>query len=474
MEPITHQLSAGRMQKSSELESRLARYAYVSGILGAVSLLAVSYLLTQAGWIVRGKDMTWTTLGPLSLSASLVVLAVCGLVMASTELCLRWRIEGRASIVRHPHLAQGRYGLFFGECFLNFIMGWLALRFGIALYQLLGEYGYQNKAAYYQPFFHFLEAADQLFRYGALPYILVTRAFQYNPEADEKSFLRLLQHSGKAMREAWSKRTQPAFSSWLHWRPVDKFNVLGWLVKLFFIPLMTVFFTDQLHHVFANVRYLGEIAANGLPSSYALRNAARDFYNIGFSLLIMLDTGVAWCGYVISSRWLRNQTLTAEPTVLGWFVAASCYPPFNRTLGIYFPTPSESAFLSLEVDSLVVIMSALSIAGYAIYTAATLCFGLRFSNLTHRGIITTGPYRWVRHPAYATKNFAWWCLMFPQVVFVTWKQNHYLAAAQLIGLVGITTWYYLRALTEERHLGWDPVYVEYCSRVRYRFFPGLL
>src|SRR3546814_20885855 len=43
----------------------------------------------------------------------------------------------------------------------------------------------------------------------------------------------------------------------------------------------------------------------------------------------------------------------------------------------------------------------------AIYAWATVAFGLRFSNLTHRGILTHGPYRWTRHPAYLSKNLFW-------------------------------------------------------------------
>lgn len=42
----------------------------------------------------------------------------------------------------------------------------------------------------------------------------------------------------------------------------------------------------------------------------------------------------------------------------------------------------------------------------AIYAWATIMFGGRFSNLTHRGIITNGPYPWTKHPAY--RAYAEW------------------------------------------------------------------
>jgi hypothetical protein len=48
-----------------------------------------------------------------------------------------------------------------------------------------------------------------------------------------------------------------------------------------------------------------------------------------------------------------------------------------------------------------------------IYAWATVAFGFRFSNLTHRGILTHGPYAWTKHPAYVSKNLFWWCAVLP-------------------------------------------------------------
>jgi hypothetical protein len=48
-----------------------------------------------------------------------------------------------------------------------------------------------------------------------------------------------------------------------------------------------------------------------------------------------------------------------------------------------------------------------------IYVWSTAVFGLRFSDLTHRGIITNGPYRWVKRPAFLTKNLSWWMISVP-------------------------------------------------------------
>ncbi|HEY6452242.1 MAG TPA: isoprenylcysteine carboxylmethyltransferase family protein, partial [Steroidobacteraceae bacterium] len=77
--------------------------------------------------------------------------------------------------------------------------------------------------------------------------------------------------------------------------------------------------------------------------------------------------------------------------------------------------------------------------------------------LTHRGIITNGPYRYSRHPAYLAKNLSWWMISMPFMLGADAATS--LRCCVLLCLLnGI---YYLRAKTEERHLALDPVYREY-------------
>jgi protein-S-isoprenylcysteine O-methyltransferase Ste14 len=92
-----------------------------------------------------------------------------------------------------------------------------------------------------------------------------------------------------------------------------------------------------------------------------------------------------------------------------------------------------------------------------IYALCTVSFGLRFSNLTHRGIITSGPYRFTKHPAYWSKNLSWWLVSVPFVSEFGWKMA--LRNCCILGLVNLI--YYARARTEERHLSRDPTYVAY-------------
>ncbi len=91
------------------------------------------------------------------------------------------------------------------------------------------------------------------------------------------------------------------------------------------------------------------------------------------------------------------------------------------------------------------------------YAWATVIFGLRFSNLTHRGIITNGPYRVLKHPAYWSKNLYWWLLHMP--FLSTMGTEVALKNSALLLLVNGV--YIFRAKTEEKHLLHDPVYREY-------------
>jgi len=85
----------------------------------------------------------------------------------------------------------------------------------------------------------------------------------------------------------------------------------------------------------------------------------------------------------------------------------------------------------------------------AIYAWATIAFGIRFSNLTYRGVLTNGPYRFTRHPAYLSKNLFWWSATMPFFVtsdsMVDMVRNTF-----FLGVVSAI--YFWRAKTEEAHL----------------------
>ena len=94
-----------------------------------------------------------------------------------------------------------------------------------------------------------------------------------------------------------------------------------------------------------------------------------------------------------------------------------------------------------------------------VYAWATFAFGLRFSNLTYRGVLTNGPYRFTRHPAYLSKNAFWWAATLP---FLVTNGSATDVIRNCVCLAAVNAIYFWRARTEEEHL-WaeDPKYRAY-------------
>jgi protein-S-isoprenylcysteine O-methyltransferase Ste14 len=99
-----------------------------------------------------------------------------------------------------------------------------------------------------------------------------------------------------------------------------------------------------------------------------------------------------------------------------------------------------------------------------VFSWVTLSFGMRFSNLTHRGIIRTGPYYFTKHPGYIAKLSTFFLVSIPFVPLNGWQDA--LQRTLLLGLVAVV--YRTRAKTEERHLSADPTYRQYCEEIETR------
>jgi hypothetical protein len=179
------------------------------------------------------------------------------------------------------------------------------------------------------------------------------------------------------------------------------------------------------------------------------------------AVMFLIDVGIATVGYLATLRPLDAHIRSANPYAAGWWAALICYPPFTLMadggpldyspgLGRYDRwLAGHPLLLTLDAFALVALTG--------VYAWATVAFGLRFSNLTHRGIVTHGPYAWSKHPAYLAKNLFWWVFTLPFLttgsVTDAWRN------CAILGLVNAV--YYWRAKTEERHLRADPVYVDY-------------
>ncbi len=192
-----------------------------------------------------------------------------------------------------------------------------------------------------------------------------------------------------------------------------------------------------------------------------------------FELLFVIDVQIGTVGYLLTMRPLDAHIRSGNPFLAGWLAALLCYPPFVFGFmgGPGTFSSGESGVIAYEVntagwgywfaghETLLWIWAGWLAILTAIYAWATIAFGIRFSNLTYRGVLTNGPYRFTRHPAYLSKNTFWWCSSLPFLV-TSGSLTDVVRNTFFLGVVSAI--YYWRARTEEAHLlREDPKYREY-------------
>jgi protein-S-isoprenylcysteine O-methyltransferase Ste14 len=444
---------------------------WITGLAGTFTILLLGYAFGSNQAHLRVWEGFNGSLDEQKHYVMLVALGIVAAVMYGVELVRLWRFDRTRFKRLDPMVAKGQYGAFATDCLKRFLL--LALLFYCCRlgYMSIVEYGFRLNNRYYQPWFYTLELLWTLFLIGGLPYILLTRAYQHDVAADRKDYASLTEKCLRAILGCLPRLShiKPSFND------DDGRAARGLAVKFFFAPVMTVFFFEQFSHLQNNFDYFfGNAIPSMVSGTYDQSNFGRDLGNLLHSSIFSIDVGLAWCGYVITSRWVDNQTISAEPTMLGWFVCLISYPPIQIIGGLLLIAPGDYLYTQIPNQTLVGIFGTMMLLSYFLYVLPTIWFGLRFSNLTHRGIIRTGPYSIVRHPAYAAKNFGWWCVGFPAAIWVGFSNSWEEGLLYIAGLIFITTIYWARAMTEERHLSMDPDYQEYCRQVPYRFIPRVL
>ncbi len=182
------------------------------------------------------------------------------------------------------------------------------------------------------------------------------------------------------------------------------------------------------------------------------------------NLMFVLDVAFATVGYLLTMKPLDAHIRSATPYAAGWIAALMCYPPFIM-MGDYGPlnyhvnAGSWDMWLAdykvlLYADAVIMVFLT------GVYAWATIAFGLRFSNLTDRGVLTHGPYAFTKHPAYVSKNLFWWLADLPFLV----TSDSWVDAVRNVALMMMVSGvYFWRAKTEEKHLANDPAYGDYAD-----------
>ena len=227
-----------------------------------------------------------------------------------------------------------------------------------------------------------------------------------------------------------------------HWR--------AWAIKGFFGAFMISILPGGFQHVVSTD--LSEFSHDPVLAGTWL-----------FELLFVIDVQIGTVGYLFTLRPLDAHIRSGNPFLAGWLAALMCYPPFawgilGNILKYEYNTASWAYWFQGH-EMLLWFWAGWLVFLTAVYAWATMAFGIRFSNLTYRGVLTNGPYRFTRHPAYLSKNLFWWCTVMPFLV----TSNSLVDAIRNTVFLGlVSAIYYWRARTEEAHLlAEDPKYREY-------------
>ncbi|MBX2797881.1 MAG: hypothetical protein KTR31_09440 [Myxococcales bacterium] len=220
----------------------------------------------------------------------------------------------------------------------------------------------------------------------------------------------------------------------------------GWVIKGFFVPLMYIYMVN-------NIDELRRIVTSEWEPFWI-------YWHFLHSLGFLVDVSFTTMGYLLSVRVLDTHIRSSEPTMLGWVAAIVCYQPFFRLISDQYIRYDNGFHWGDWLDDSPVVRlvwGAIMLVLVSVYSLSTVAFGCRFSNLTHRGVLTNGPYRYTKHPAYVSKVIYWW---FKFVPFV-YRGNAYQTFRDCFWMLLWGGNYWLRGRTEEWHLSKDPDYVAY-------------
>jgi protein-S-isoprenylcysteine O-methyltransferase Ste14 len=291
-----------------------------------------------------------------------------------------------------------------------------------------------------------------------LPYAIVTLRRRSSVRWDRKDPAVFLLLIGRGLPWGrWNRILRTVF------RPrASRVVWMSLVVKFFFIPIMFKFYLDNGYHLVKDLEDIVRHLQGDPEFSPGLMGSIETGYYFCNTALIFIDVCLASLGYFITMRWLDSGMRSVDLSLLGWASCLACYMPFNKIISWQMGMQTADITLIAHPGLRLAAMAGVLLC-LGVYTWSTLAFGLRFSNMTHRGLFTRGPYAFVRHPAYVAKNLSWWIESAPNL--------HDLRA--LLCLLGWNGIYYLRAVTEERHLSLDPRYKTYMRKVKNRFFPHI-
>lgn len=265
-------------------------------------------------------------------------------------------------------------------------------------------------------------------------------------------------------------------------RPDEKQAALVILLKFVFVPFIVNAGIGHLCQVnYKIVDAFKYYDLDPMQRPYFIADLSVLWLQIATAIVYSIDVVPFVVGYLTESRLQDNKIKSVDITASGWFFCLMCYPPFNGAAGSFIPTnvPDHVASFENMIDApligayLHIVLNVIALLLLLAYASCSVSLGWKCSNLTSRGVVRSGLYGIVRHPAYVCKNAAWW-------IFAGSVAVHEAAAGRpyvfnLVCLAVFTGVYAMRAITEERHMRYsDDEYFDYCRQVPYRFIPNFI
>ena len=239
------------------------------------------------------------------------------------------------------------------------------------------------------------------------------------------------------------------------------------LLRAYFVPAMYIYFMASLEtYVGGAGAYLAQNAAQfpdvpGMRIVTALMTA--------YFFLMTIDALFAVIGYLMTFKAIDADVRSTEPTAAGWISCILCYTPFFEILLAlwllrdFYHNPQWFEWFAGH-DMLLIVWGALAALAMCAEAFTTMTFGIRFSNLTYRGLMSTGLFRYTKHPQYVSK------MLNRFLVFVPFLSLAGFAGAvwTMLLFAGLCLLYYVRARTEENHLSIHEDYALYAGLMNER------
>ena len=195
-----------------------------------------------------------------------------------------------------------------------------------------------------------------------------------------------------------------------------------------------------------------------------------DTSDMWLTLTFMFTILILSISYLSDLNLFRNKIKSVDTTPLGIISCIICFYPFTILANTFIKSFSNGS-IPVENFALRIIIDIISVVANIIILISVARLGTKSGNLTNRGIVKGFPYNIVRHPDYSM-----------QIVYILASTAPIYFVSDLsiinkiiltIGMLGWILIFYLRAITEERHLLKDVEYQKYTEEVKYRFIPKL-